>query len=82
VVGGAAAFQPCEARLGYIGVAAALEPHAAAAGLSPLLYAHDLPVGMCHRLRHGDAEAEVWPGAWDGDHVTVSDPQEQRQPPV
>jgi predicted amidohydrolase len=74
VVGGAAAFQPCEAALGYTGVAAALEPHAAASGLSPMLYAYHLPVGLCRRLRHGDAEAEVWPGAWTADHVTIVDP--------
>jgi predicted amidohydrolase len=74
VVGGAAAFQPCEATLGYTGVAAALEPHAAASGLSPVLYAYQLPVGLCRRLRHGEAEAEVWPGAWTADHVTISDP--------
>ena len=74
VVGGAAAFQPCEAALGYTGVAAALEPHAAAAGLSPMLYAQQLPVGECRRLRHGGAEAEVWPGAWSAEHITITDP--------
>ena len=77
VVGGAAAFIPCEASLGYTGVAAALEPHAASAGLSPLLYAYQLPVGLCRRLRHGDAEAEVWPGAWAADGVTIVDPDQQ-----
>jgi predicted amidohydrolase len=73
VVGGAAAFLPCEASLGYTGVAAALEPHAAASGLSPMLYAYDLPVGACRRLRHGAAEAEVWPGAWQADGLTITD---------
>ncbi len=73
VIGGAAAFQPCEATLGYTGVAAALEPHAAAAGLSPVLYANHLPVGLCRRLRHGGAEAEVWPGAWASDHIEIVD---------
>ena len=77
VVGGAAAFIPCEASLGYTGVAAALEPHAASAGLSPVLYAYQLPVGLCRRLRHGDAEAEVWPGAWAADGVTIVDPDQQ-----
>jgi predicted amidohydrolase len=71
VVGGAAAFQPCEATLGYTGVAAALEPHAAAAGLSPMLFAYHLPVGECRRLRHGGAEAEVWPGSWNSAHITI-----------
>ncbi len=73
VVGGAAAFVPCEATLGSIGVAAALEPHAATSGLSPLLIAPHLPVGLCRRLRHGAAEAEVWPGAWTADHIIVDD---------
>jgi predicted amidohydrolase len=75
VVGGAAAFLPCEASLGYTGVAAALEPHTAAAGLSPVLYAYHLPVALCRRLRHGAAEAEVWPGAWPADTVTINDQQ-------
>ena len=74
VVGGAAAFLPCEVRLGTIGVAAALEPHPASSGLSPLLIAHQLPVGFCRQIRHGAAEAEIWPGAWPADDVTIIDP--------
>ena len=74
VVGGAAAFLPCEATLGVTGIASALEPHAAASGLSPLLYATDLPIGACRRIRHGEAEAEVWPGSWPADHITIIDP--------
>jgi hypothetical protein len=77
VVGGAAAFLPCDASLGYTGVAAALEPHTAAAGLSPVLYAYHLPVAACRTLRHGAAEAEVWPGAWAADGVTIADPDHQ-----
>jgi len=74
VMGGAAAFLPCEHVLGSTGIAAALEPHTAASGLSPLLYAYNLPVGYCRKIRHGAAEAEVWPSAWTADHVTVVDP--------
>lgn len=74
VVGGAAAFIPCEASLGYTGVAAALEPHTAASGLSPVLVAPHLPVGACRRIRHGAAEAEVWPGSWSAEHVALIDP--------
>ena len=74
VMGGAAAFLPCEHVLGSTGIAAALEPQLAASGLSPLLYAYDLPVGYCREMRHGAAEAEVFPGAWSADHVTVVDP--------
>ncbi|MDQ2696769.1 MAG: nitrilase [Pseudomonadota bacterium] len=73
VVGGAAAFIPCEARLGHTGVAAALEPHGPLSGASPLLYAPHLPVGLCRRIRHGEAEAEVWPGSWPAHHV-IADP--------
>ena len=74
VVGGAAAFIPCEAALGHTGIAATLEPHAAASGLSPMLYARDLPIGFCRRMRHGAAEAEVWPGSWAADRITIVDP--------
>ena len=74
VVGGAAAFLPCEATLGSIGVAAALEPHSAASGLSPFLVAEKLPVAHCRDLRHGAAEAEVWPGAWTAEHLKIADP--------
>ena len=76
VMGGAAAFLPCEHVLGSTGIAAALEPHTAASGLSPLLYAYSLPVAYCRKVRHGAAEAEVWPAAWTADHVTVVDPDD------
>jgi hypothetical protein len=75
-VGGAAAFLPCEAQLVVHGVAAALEPHGAQAGLSSLLMCPDLPVGACRRIRHGAAEAEVWPGSWSADAVAIVDPAE------
>ena len=74
VVGGAAAYLPCDASMGYVGIAAALEPHAATSGASPLLIARDLPVAACRRLRHGLAEAEVWPGAWQADAILFVDP--------
>ena len=76
VVGGAAAFVPCEASLGYTGIAAALEPHAATSGLSPVLVAPDLPLGPCRRIRHGAAEAEVWPGSWSAEGIAIADPAE------
>ena len=74
VMGGAAAFVPCDSALGLTGVAAALEPHLATSGLSPILYAPDLPVGYCRRMRHGAAEAEVWPSSWTADRVKIIDP--------
>jgi predicted amidohydrolase len=73
VVGGAAAFLPCESTLGGIGVAAALDPQPASAGVSPLLIVPNLPVGLCRRLRHGAAEAEVWPGSWAADHIELTE---------
>jgi predicted amidohydrolase len=74
VVGGAAAFLPCELSLSHNGIAAAFEPHAASTGLSPLLIAYDLPVGHCRRIRHGAAEAEVCPGSWSADAIVIVDP--------
>ena len=77
VLGGAAAYLPCEAALGSIGVVAALEPHAAASGLSPTLFAN-LPLGACRRIRHGGAEAEVWPGSWPADRIKIVDPAREQ----
>ena len=33
-----------------------------------------LPVMGCRRIRHGGAEAEVWPGSWGADHLRIADP--------
>jgi predicted amidohydrolase len=73
-VGGAAAYIPCEAALGPTGVFAAQEPHTAADGLPPFLLCPHLPVMACRRIRHGGAEAEVWPGSWAADGVAIADP--------
>ena len=74
VVGAAAVFIPCETSLGVTGIAAALDPLPATTGASPVLYAHHVPLGACRRIRHGGAEAEVWPGSWSADHITITDP--------
>jgi predicted amidohydrolase len=74
VVGGAAAFLPCEASFAPTGVAAVLEPHASGSGRSPLLICPDLPLGACRRVRHGGAEAEVWPASWSADAVAIAEP--------
>lgn len=73
-VGGAAVYLPCEAALNATGIAASLEPRAAAAGQSPFLVCPDVPVGACRRIRHGGAEAEVWPGSWSAEAVAIADP--------
>jgi predicted amidohydrolase len=74
VMGGASVYVPCDAAVEPSGVAASLGAHTAESGLSPILYARDLPVGQCRRIRHGAAEAEVWPGSWSADDVTIMDP--------
>ena len=74
LVGAAAVFIPCEANLNVTGVVAALEPLLATTGASPMLYAHQVPLGACRRIRHGAAEAEVWPGSWSADQITIADP--------
>jgi len=79
VVGGATVYIPCEASLGYTGIAASLEPMAAASGASPLLAVADLPLAHCRRIRHGEAaEAEVCPGAWGVEHLRFLDPAPDR----
>jgi predicted amidohydrolase len=73
VMGGASVYVPCDSAVEPTGIAASLGAHTADSGLSPILYARDLPVGQCRRLRHGAAEAEVWPSSWQVDHVTILD---------
>jgi predicted amidohydrolase len=74
VMGGASVYVPCDAAVEPSGIVASLGAHMADSGLSPILYARDLPVGQCRRIRHGAAEAEVWPSSWPADHVTILDP--------
>lgn len=68
---GAAVYLPCEASLGHTGVAASTPPTDRAQGPGTLALAPDLPVDTIRSLRLGGAE--VWPGAWGGDHVVISD---------
>lgn len=69
-VSGCSVFTPCEEELGYVGVHAEHAPVGAHGGDGPFLIARDVPVGAIRRLRAG--AAEVWPGAWSGEAVTVS----------
>src|SRR5262245_34266867 len=73
-MGGASVYVPCDSAVEPAGIVASLGPHTADSGLSPILYAADIPVGHCRRLRHGAAEAEVWPSSWPIDQVAVLDP--------
>jgi predicted amidohydrolase len=68
-VSGAAAFIPCEAALGGDGIAAQLAPVAETEGAGPMLIARDLPIAAVRALRRG--AAEVWPGPWNADHLTI-----------
>ncbi|WP_417689299.1 nitrilase-related carbon-nitrogen hydrolase [Roseibium sp.] len=67
-VSGAALFVPCEEELGFTGVAASIAATDGAMGEEPFLVV-PVPVDVARKLRAGGAE--VWPGAWSADHVTV-----------
>jgi len=72
-IGGASAYLPCDMSVSLDGVFAALAPHPAIAGTSPVLTVRDLPVGQCRRIRNGAAEAEVNPASWSARHLTVTE---------
>ncbi|WP_216825516.1 nitrilase-related carbon-nitrogen hydrolase [Kiloniella sp. EL199] len=67
----AAVYIPCEESLGHIGVATEISPTDTTVGQGPLIVAKDIPFDEIRRLRSGSAE--VWPGAWNADHVVVED---------
>lgn len=66
---GASVFLPCEEALGFVGLAGEVKPQSETQGDGPLLIVKDLPIAEIRALRGG--KAEVWPGAWKADHVTV-----------
>jgi predicted amidohydrolase len=68
-ISGAAVFTPCEAALGHDGVVATIGPRNETEGPGPMLIARDLPVAELRALRRG--KAEVWPGAWSAEHLTI-----------
>lgn len=72
-VGGASVYLPCDISVALDGMHAALPPQTAAHGNDLVLQAAAIPVGQCRRIRAGAAEAEVRPGQWSGDHLTVED---------
>ncbi len=67
-VSGAALYVPCEAELGFDGVAAELPPTNGESSEDVFLVAR-VPVETLRKLRSG--EADVWPGAWSGRHISV-----------
>jgi predicted amidohydrolase len=68
-VSACALYVPCEPSLGMNGVLESIPPLADHEGDGPVLYAHNIPFGEIRRLR--EAGAEVWPGAWRADHLSV-----------
>lgn len=68
-VSGCALYLPCEPSLGMNGVLGATVPIGEEPGDGPLLIARNIPFAEIRRLR--EAGAEVWPGAWRADRVTV-----------
>ncbi|NVK36103.1 MAG: nitrilase [Rhodobacteraceae bacterium] len=67
-VSGCSLFVPCEESLGYKGVAASIAPTGGLNGEEPFLVA-SVPVAEVRALRRG--KAEVWPGAWSADHISI-----------
>lgn len=68
-VGACALYLPCEPSLGMTGILDAIPALGEHEGDGPLLIARDVPFAEMRRLR--EAGAEVWPGAWRADHLTV-----------
>ncbi len=66
---GCSVFLPCEESLGFVGVHDEIPPADSAEDAGPMLIARDVPLAEIRRLRAG--AAEVWPGVWAADHVTV-----------
>lgn len=67
-ISGATLFTPCEAELGFTGIAATLAPTGGTAGEEPFLIVHP-PLDAVRQLRAGGAE--VWPGSWSAEGITV-----------
>jgi len=68
-VSACALYIPCEPSLGLTGVLGATPPLSEDSGDGPLLVVRDIPFAEIRRLR--ESGAEVWPGAWRADHITV-----------
>lgn len=68
-VSGAALYLPCEEELGFSGVGAELPPTGGQDGKDLYLLTH-VPVSAIRSLRAG--AAEVWPGGWSADHVSLT----------
>ncbi|MES0882326.1 nitrilase-related carbon-nitrogen hydrolase [Roseibium sp. SCP14] len=68
-VSGAALYLPCEEEFGFTGVGADLLPTDGSNREEPFLFA-SVPLLQLRKLKEGNAE--VWPGAWTADHVSIA----------
>ena len=68
-VGACALYLPCEPSLGMTGILDSIPSLGEHEGGGPLLIARDIPIAELRLLR--SAGAEVWPGAWRADHITI-----------
>jgi predicted amidohydrolase len=67
-VSGAALYLPCEEDFGFKGIADEVFPTDGTSGEEPFLIA-TVPVKQMRKLKSGTAE--VWPGGWTADHISV-----------
>ena len=67
-VSGAALYVPCEENLGFTGIAAEIAATDGTAFEEPFLTC-SVPLSELADLKHG--KAEVWPGAWNADLVSL-----------
>lgn len=70
-VSGCSVFLPCEPSLGETGLFAELPPIGGHDADGLMLIARDVPLRAIRSLREAGA-AEVWPGAWKADGVSIS----------
>ena len=71
---GCSVYTPCEPQLGHTGIFGHVPADFDDGGDGPLLLAKDVPTGVIRGLRSGDAE--VWPGGWKADHISVVRPRD------
>lgn len=66
---GCAVYLPCEEAFGHTGIHAEIAPSDTVIGPGPLLVARDVPLAA---IRAHRARAEVWPGAWSAQDVSIT----------
>jgi predicted amidohydrolase len=66
---GAAVYLPCDRAFTSTGIAAEFPPIDRHEDRGPMLVVPDVPIARMRALRR--AGAEVWPGAWQGEHISI-----------